>query len=165
MRHADRHLRRRGASLSIIDTSTNNNNEAYVYWGTPQGGGSFTDPNSVKSTYANTGNYANLASMDVRMQNNGFGGGSTGESYETWNQFVAMDGGVQIGYITIDLDGGFTGNQVMDTTDFDINNTVYTPTITPTVPEPRAGGLVLVGALLLAGIAFCRFRSARLRLL
>ena len=135
--------------FSIIDTTSNTNNEAYVYWGTPQAGGTFTDPNNGNTNYGNTGNLANVTSTDVRVQNNGFGGGSTGASYETWDQFLASEGATQIGYITIDLDGGFTGNQVMDTTNFDINGTTYTPT--SGVPEPATFALIGAG-LLLAGL-------------
>lgn len=142
--------------FSIIDTTGNALNEAYVYWGTPQSGGTFTDPNNGNTNYMNTGNYANVLSTDVRVQNNGFGGGTTGASYETWAQFVASEGTVPIGYITIDLDGGFTGLQVMDTTNFDINGTVYTPGRGSSVPEPA--GLALVGSGLLLAGAFAKLR-------
>lgn len=127
--------------FSIIDTTSNTYNEAYVYFGTPEGGGTFTDPNGGNTTYANTGNYADLASPDVRVYSNGFGGFGNGNTGQTWAQFVASVGTVDIGYISLDLDGGFTGNQVMDTTNFDVNGTLYTP---PTaVPEPGSLGLML----------------------
>jgi hypothetical protein len=145
--------------FSLIDTTNNADNEAYVYWGTPESGGSFTDPNSGNTDYANTGNYASLASSDVRVQNNGFGGGSTGADYETWSQFVASEGTTQIGYITIDLDGGFTGNQVMDTTDFDVNGTVYTPQAPSTIPEPASFGLIAGALVLWGGRRFLRRRG------
>jgi hypothetical protein len=152
--------------FSIIDTTNNSNNEAYVFWGTPQSGGSFTDPNSGNTTYANTGNYASLTSTDLRVQNNGFGGGSTGASYETWSQFVAMEGATAIGYITIDLDGGFTGDQVMDTTDFDIDGTVYAPSAGSTVPEPGSVWMIAGALLLGAALASRRvWKSRRVRLL
>jgi len=58
--------------FSLTDGS---NNEAWIYWGTPTGGESFSDPNNGNTTYANTGNYANLESPDVRVYSNDFGGG------------------------------------------------------------------------------------------
>jgi len=131
--------------FSLIDGS---GNEAYVYWGTPTGGGSFSDPNSGNTTYANTGNYANLASPDVRVYSNGFGGDNSSNTGQTWAQFVANDGGTAIGYITVDLDAGFTGNQVMDMTDFDINGVVYAPSA---VPEPGSLGLLLCAFSVLGG--------------
>ena len=134
--------------FSIIDTTSNTNNEAYVYWGTPQGGGAFTDPNNGNTNYANTGNYANLSSPDIRVYSNGFGGDNSSNTGQTWAQFVANDGTTAIGYITVDLDGGFTGNQVMDTTNFDINGVVYAPSA---VPEPGSLGLLLCALSVLAG--------------
>jgi hypothetical protein len=67
---------------------------------------------------------------------------------------VATEGATAVGYITIDLDGGLTGDQVMDTTDFDINGTIYTPSSSPTVPEPASIGLMACAFALLAGAAF-----------
>ena len=55
--------------FSIADLS---NNQVYAYWGTPIGGGSFTNPNP-NGTWGNTGNYADLLSPDVRFYSNGFG--------------------------------------------------------------------------------------------
>jgi hypothetical protein len=143
--------------FSIIDTTNNTNNEAYVYWGTPEAGGSFSDPNNGNSTYAGTGNYADDLSADLRVQNNGFGGGSTGASYETWSQFVSSEGTVGIGFITIDLDGGFSSEQVMDVGSFDINGTTYTPQ-TSAVPEP--GGISLLFGCACGALFFVR-RLAR----
>jgi hypothetical protein len=127
--------------FSIIDTTNNTYNEAYVYFGTPEGGGAFTDPNNGNTNYANTGNYADLSSPDVRVYSNGFGGFGNGNTGQTWAQFVASVGTVDIGYISLDLDGGFTGDQVMDTTNFDVNGTVYAPPAA--VPEPGSFGLML----------------------
>lgn len=142
--------------FTILDT-TAAEGAAYVYWGTPQPGGTFTDPNQGNTTYANTGNYADVASPDLRVQNNGFGGDSTGASYETWSQFVAMDGAVPMAYLTIDLDGGFTGDQVMDMTDFDINGTVYTPNGTQSsTPEPASVALMGAGLAAVGGFALRR---------
>src|SRR6202042_2243068 len=53
--------------FSIGDTTMNANNEAYIYWGTPTSGGDFTDPNNGNSNYANTGNYVDPASSDIRV--------------------------------------------------------------------------------------------------
>lgn len=139
--------------FSIIDTTSNTFNEAYVYFGTPTGGGSFSDPNNGNTTYANTGNYADLASSDIRVYSNGFGGFGNGNTGQTWAQFLADPGvaGTQIGFITIDLDGGFTGNQVMDVGSFNVNGTVYTPGA-PTVPDNGTSlELLAVSALGLVG--------------
>jgi len=146
--------------FSLIDTTSNPDNEAWIYFGTPAGGGTFTDSNNGNTTYANTGNYADLSSSDIRVYSDGFGGYGTGNTGQTWAQFLA-DPGVattQIGYISLDLDGGFTGSQVMDTTNFDINGTVYSPS--PAVPEPGSAGLLLCVLAVLGGSRlFSRQRS------
>src|SRR5579872_3906305 len=123
--------------FSLSDAS---NNEAWIYFGTPTGGGSFTDPNNGNTNYANTGNYANLSSSAVRVYSNDFGGDNSPNTGQTWAQFVALTGSTGIDFISLDLDGGFTGNQVMDTTQFDVNGTVYSPSA---VPEPGSLGLML----------------------
>ncbi|HEV2620422.1 MAG TPA: PEP-CTERM sorting domain-containing protein [Acidobacteriaceae bacterium] len=128
--------------FSIGDTTNNASNEAYIYFGTSAGGGSFSDP--APGTYENTGNDASLLSTQINVQNNGFGGGSTGASYETFSQFVAQEGTVDIGFITVDVDGGFTSTQTADIGNFDINGTLYNPPATSgAAPEP--GSLVLLG--------------------
>jgi hypothetical protein len=144
--------------FSIIDTTSNTNNEAYVYFGTPAGGGSFTDPNKGNTNYANTGNYANLSSSDVRVYSNGFGGFGNGNTGQTWAQFVASVGTVDIGYLSLDLDGGFTGNQVMDIANFDVNGTIYNPT--SPVPEPGSLNLMVCLLALLGGACLLRRRAA-----
>lgn len=137
--------------FSIIDTTSNTNNEAYVYFGTPTVGGTFTDPNSGNTNYANTGNYASLASPDVRVYSNGFGGFGNGNVGQTWAQFLADPGvaGTQIGFISLDLDGGFTGDQVMDVGSFSVNVATYVPAAT--VPDAMSTlwlALPLVGMML-----------------
>jgi hypothetical protein len=139
--------------FTLFDTTSNPNNAAYIYWGTPQPGGTFTDPHP--GSFASTGNLANLSSTDVRVQVNGFGGDSTGASYETWAQFVAKDGGVNIRYVTLDLDGGFTqpnNTQRMITDEFTVNSNVYEAGPDPAaVPEPASFTLLSIGLAVLGG--------------
>jgi hypothetical protein len=145
--------------FSLIDTTSNPFNEAYIYFGTPTSGGTFTDPNNGNTNYANTGNYADLTSSDVRVYSNGFGGYGNGNTGQTWAQFLA-DPGVattQIGYISLDLDGGFVNSQVMDTTDFDVNGTIYQPSASA-VPEPAGLGLMACVLAALAGAGLFRRR-------
>lgn len=128
--------------FSIGDTTNNAANEAYVYFGTPAAGGAFTDPNA--GVWANTGNYADLGSADVRVQVNGFGGDSTGASYETWADFVGHDGGVSVGFVTLDLDGGFSPpGQQMLADNFTVNNDVLTAS--GGVAEPASWALLIAG--------------------
>ena len=47
-------------------------NQAWIYWGTPTGGGSFSDP--LAGAFGSTGNYASLVSPDIRVYSNNFGG-------------------------------------------------------------------------------------------
>jgi hypothetical protein len=147
--------------FSIGDTTMNANNEAYIYWGTPTSGGDFTDPNNGNSNYANTGNYVDPASSDIRVYSNGFGGDNTPNTGQTWSEFLASDGvaSTQIGFISIDLDGGGgnLGSQVMDTTDFDINGVTYTPSAS-SVPEPATLGMMLP---LFAGFAVAGLRRRK----
>ena len=138
--------------FSIADTTNNNYNEAYLFFGTPGSGGTFTDP--APGTYESTGNLADLTSAAIYVQNNGFGGGSTGASYETWAQFVAQEGSVDIGLITVDVDGGFSNVQTADIGNFNVNGTLYNPPASrPAVPEPSSLLLLGTGLVGLAGIA------------
>jgi hypothetical protein len=129
--------------FSLVDSS---NHEAYIYFGTPLGGGSFSDP--LGGAYGSTGNYASLSSLDVRVYSNGFGGFNSPNVGKTWAEFVAATGGTQIGFVFLDLDGGWAQTQVMQVNNFQINGTTYNPT---SVPEPASmfllgSGLVVVGA-------------------
>lgn len=138
--------------FSLIDTTSNAANEAYVYWGTS---GSFTDPHP--GSFASTGNLADITSSDLRVQVNGFNGDSTGNGYETWAQFVAKDGGATIAYITLDLDAGYSQpssnyTQQMITDEFTVNNNVYEAGPDPTAaPEPASFTLLSLGLAALAG--------------
>lgn len=141
--------------FTIFDTTSNTNNAAYVYWGTPLGGGTFSNPNA-NGTFNNTGNYADLTSSDIRVYVNGFGGQSTPNTGETWDAFVAALGSTDISFISLDLDAGsFTSPQEMLVSNFTVNNEVDTPVPTA-VPEP--GSLSLLGTFLVgfSGLAFLR---------
>ena len=144
--------------FSIIDTTNNSSNEMYIYWGTPQPGGSFTDPNV--GTWANTGNLADALSSDARIQINGFGGVNTGSTYITYAQAEELVGNVSIGYVTVDLDGGFAGKQVMITDDFTVNGAVLQASSLST-PEPSSLLLGIVGALGIVGYSWSRRRPEK----
>lgn len=139
------------ARFSLSDTTNNPANEAYIYWGTPQSNGTFTDPNS--GSFASTGNLADLTSSDLRVQVNGFGGDSTGQHYETWSQFVANDGNVQIAYISLDLDAGYSqpNGQQMITNEFTVNGNVDEAGPAAAAPEPASFTLLSVGLALVGG--------------
>jgi hypothetical protein len=138
--------------FSLIDTTNNTNNEAYIYWGTPNGGGSFSDPNP--GAWAGTGNYADLSSTDVRVYSNGFGGVNTPNTGETWADFVAQVGTVQIGFVSLDVDGGFSAVQQVDVDNFTVNSDVY-DAAAAAAPEP--GTIALLG-LGLSGVGLLRYR-------
>jgi PEP-CTERM motif len=129
--------------ISIIDTTNNVENEAYIYFGTPTGGGSMTDP-SPGSTES-TGNL--VLSPDLRVQVNGFNGDSTGASYETFAQFLATDGSADVAYVTLDVDGGFSATQQALITDF---------TVADAVPEPSTWAMMILG---FSGLGFMAYRK------
>jgi hypothetical protein len=124
--------------FSIYDTTTNSNNGAYVYWGTPSG---FSNPNA-NGTFASTGNYADLSSPDLRVYVNGFGGQNTPNTGESWSTFVGALGSTDISYIYLDIDAGtFSGAQELLVSNFTVNGEVDAPA--SSVPEP--GTLALFG--------------------
>jgi hypothetical protein len=118
--------------FSIDDGSFN---EAWVYWGTPLGGGSFSNPNA-NGTWASTGNYADLSSPDIRVYNNCFGGQCTPNTGETWAQFIAAAGTQTVGFISLDLDGGWTaaGDQELLIRSFTVNNETFTTPLPAALP-------------------------------
>jgi hypothetical protein len=136
--------------FSIIDTTSNILNEAYVFFGTPTGALSFTDPNP--GTTENTGNYASLSSPDVRVQVNGFNRDSTGAAYETWAQFVAADGSADVAFVSLDVDGGFSGTQQAVISNFDVT------TMASAVPEPSTWAMMILG---FCGLGFMTYRRKR----
>jgi hypothetical protein len=130
-------------------------NSAWVYFGTPLGGGTFSDPNPGQ--FQSTGNYASLSSTDARVFVNGFGGINTPNTGETWAQFIAAAGGTLISDITIDVDGGWAsapeGQQVL------INNfTVNGDVAVAPVPEPSTWAMMILG---FAGVGFMAYRRRK----
>ena len=134
-------------------------NSAWVYWGTPTGGGSFSNPNSA---WANTGNYADLGSADVRVYSNGFGGVNSPNTGMTWSQFVGLAGSTDLSYVTLDLDGGWANSpngQQMLVDNFTVNSQVFDA---GAVPEPTVWSMLILGV---AGIGTAlRLRPKRIAL-
>lgn len=137
----------------------NSDHAAYVYFGTPQAGGTFTDSNA--GSYANTGNYADLGSAELRVQSNGFGGYNTGPlPYVSWNDLVANAGGTLVHYVTLDLDGGTFTNlpdgQRMFADNFTVNGNVLAG---GAVPEPATWAMLILGF----GFAGATLRKQRVK--
>lgn len=138
--------------FSLADSS---GNEAYLYFGVPDSSGNFNDP--APGTYESTGNFA--TSTLAVVQSNGFGGENSGYPPETWADFLSQVGSTDISTIYVDLDGGFTGSQVADIGNIDINGTI----LNPTSPTPEPSSLALLGtALLAAGLVWRRRHSLSL---
>jgi hypothetical protein len=117
--------------------------EAYVYFGTPVGGGSFTDPSA--GVFANTGNYADLLSTAARVESNGFGGYNNQNHQESWADFVSHVGAVGVDFVSLDLDGGFTNlpdGQRMLADNLTVNGSVLAA---GGVPEPASWALMIMG--------------------
>jgi hypothetical protein len=144
--------------FSINDTTNNASNEMYIYWGMPQSNGTFTDSNA--GTWANTGNLADALSSDARIQINGFGGVNAGYTYLTYAQAEGLVGNVAIGNVTVDLDGGFAGTQVMITDDFTINGSEFGASALST-PEPSSLFLGFMGAFGFGGYTWSRRRREK----
>jgi hypothetical protein len=131
-------------------------NTAYIYFGTPVGGGTFSNPNA-NNTFASTGNYASLSSSDIRVYSNGFGGDNNPNTGVTFQDFVTDVGLTDISFITLDLDSGsFTSAQEMLVSSFTVNNEVDTASPSPAVPEPLTLSMFGAG---LAGLAAMRRRK------
>jgi len=129
--------------FGIADSS---DHQVWVYWGTPLGGGSFTNPNA-NGTPGNTGNYANLLSSDVRFYSNGFGGFNSPNTGVTWAQLLSLVGSTTVAYVLLDLDGGFAGDQHLLVNNFTVNGDVFTTPLPAALPLFATG----LGALGLLG--------------
>lgn len=142
--------------FTIFDQSLKS---GYIYFGTPVGGGTFTDP--TPGQFANTGNYADPASTDARVALNGFGGVGNGNTYETYAQAQAQVGNTSISYITLDLDGGFTPalEQIMITDHFTINGDVFNAGAAA-APEPSTWILAGTAGVIGLGYGWRRRRKA-----
>ena len=142
--------------FTLLDTS-GNSQAAYVYFGTPTGTGTFTDPTA--GSFANTGNYANLTSGDARVEINGFGGFSTNTGFITWAAFVAQAGSTNVRYITLDVDGayGSTSSQQAIVNNFRVNADVLNPA-SGAVPEPATWAMMMLG---FGGMGYAMRRNAK----
>jgi hypothetical protein len=120
--------------------------EAYVFFGTPTGGGGFSDANG--GAWGNTGNYADLGSSALRVESNGFGGDNASNSFVSWADFVGQVGSVDVAYITLDLDAGTFVNtpagQQMLVDNFTVNGAVLDAPGAG-VPEPATWALMILG--------------------
>ena len=74
-----------------------------------------------------------------------------GNTAETWAQFVATPGHPLIAYVTLDLDGGFTGTQQALFNNFTVNDTV----IAAPVPEASTWAMLILG---FGGVGFMAYR-------
>jgi hypothetical protein len=140
--------------FTIFDSSYN---AVYAYWGTPTGGGSFSNP-VADNTQTSTGNYADLASSDLRFYSNGFGGLNSANTGLTWAQLIAAVGSTDVSYVYLDLDAGFAGDQHLLVNDFTVNNDVFDAAATAT-PLPAALPLFGTGLGALALFASGRKRK------
>jgi PEP-CTERM motif len=123
------------------------NKSAYIYFGTPAGGGTFTDPAT-----GSTGNYA--TDTGIRIESNGFGGVTTPPLASlTFAQFVAAAGGIGIMDLTIDVDSSFLGKQQMLVSDFNVNGEHFE--LAGPVPEPSTWAMMILG---FAGVGFLAYR-------
>jgi hypothetical protein len=144
-----------GGGAPRFSISDGSGNEAWIYFGAPAGGGTFTDPNN--GTWANTGNYADLSSLDVRVYSNDFGGLNSPNTGLTWAAFIAAVGNAQVSGISLDLDAGWKAPQQMFVDNFTVNGDVFDAQATP---EPGTASLLAMAA---AGLTFAARRARSVR--
>jgi len=139
-----------GGGSPRFGIADSNDNQIWAYWGTPLGGGSFSNPNP-NNTFASTGNFADLASTDVR-----FYSGNTGM---TWSELLTAVGDMVVAYIVLDLDGGWKGDQHMLVNNFAVNGDVFAAAGAET-PLPAALPLFTSGLGALGLLVWRRKRKA-----
>ena len=140
-----------GGGSPRFGIADSNDNQIWAYWGTPLGGGSFSNPNP-NNTFASTGNFADLASTDVR-----FYSGNTGM---TWSELLTAVGDMVVAYIVLDLDGGWKGDQHMLVNNFAVNGDVFAAAGAET-PLPAALPLFTSGLGALGLLVWRRKRKAQ----
>ena len=142
--------------FGIADSS---GHEVWAYWGSPLGGGSFSNPNP-NGTFASTGNFANLSSSDLRFYSNGFGGLNSPNTGKTWSQLLSAVGDTVVASIFLDLDGGWLGvDQHMLVNNFTLNGDVFAAAGAET-PLPAALPLFTSGLGALGLLVWRRKRRA-----
>jgi hypothetical protein len=121
------------------------NHQVWVYWGTPLGGGSFTNPNP-NGVWGNTGNF--VGSSTVSFYSNGFGGFNSPNVGVDWATLLAsVNLGTVITAIFLDLDAGWAGtDQHLLVNNFTVNQDVLTTPLPAALPL-FATGLGAVGLL------------------
>jgi hypothetical protein len=127
--------------------------QVWVYWGTPLGGGSFTNPNP-NGVWGNTGNFVGLST--VSFYSNNFGGFNSPNTGVDWNTLVTNAGATLVALIFLDLDSGWAGaDQHLLVNNFTVNGDVLA------TPLPAAFPLFATGLGALGLLGWRRKRKAQ----